>query len=72
MTSSLVIFRAFLFLFFRPHDPKSEKNSRKSTNKKILALLSIWFNNTPTAIYGQLIINEPWHEISNNFTFWQV
>ena len=25
----------FYFIFFRPHDPKSEKNSRKSTNKKI-------------------------------------
>ena len=24
--------------YFRPPDPKSEKNSRKSTNKKILAL----------------------------------
>ena len=29
----------FYLLFFRPLDPKSEKkNSRKSTNKKILAL----------------------------------
>ena len=37
MTSSLVIFRAFLFIFIRPPGPKSEKNSRKSTNKKILA-----------------------------------
>ena len=35
MTSQLVIFRAFLFIFFRPPDPRSEKNSRKSTNKKI-------------------------------------
>ena len=25
MTSQLVIFRAFLFIFFRPLDPKSEK-----------------------------------------------
>ena len=25
MTSQLVIFRAFLFIFFRPPDPKSEK-----------------------------------------------
>ena len=25
MTSQLVIFRAFLFIFFRPHDPRSEK-----------------------------------------------
>ena len=39
MTSQLVIFRAFLFIFFRPPDPRSEKNSRKSTNKKNLALL---------------------------------
>ena len=38
MTSQLIIFRAF---FFRPPDTKSEKNSRKSTNKKILALLTI-------------------------------
>ena len=30
----MVIFRAFLFIFFRPPDPKSEKNSHKSTNKK--------------------------------------
>ena len=37
MTSKLVIFRAFLFFIFRPPDPKSEKISRKSTNKKILA-----------------------------------
>ena len=36
MASQLVIFRLF---FFRLPDPKSEKNdSRKSTNKKILAL----------------------------------
>ena len=34
MTSQLVIFRAFLFIFFRPSDPRSEKKSRKSTNKK--------------------------------------
>ena len=38
MTSLLVIFRAFLFIFFRPPDPKFEKKSCKSTNKKILAL----------------------------------
>ena len=38
MTSQLVIFRAFLFIFFRPPDPRSKKISRKSTNKKILAL----------------------------------
>ena len=25
MTSQLVIFRAFLFIFFRPFDPRSEK-----------------------------------------------
>ena len=37
MTSQLVIFRAFLFIFFRPPEPRSEKNSRKSTNKKNLA-----------------------------------
>ena len=34
MTSQLVIFRAFLFIFFSSPDPRSEKNSRKSTNKK--------------------------------------
>ena len=39
MTSQLVIFRAFLFIFFHPPDPRSEKKSRKSTNKKILALI---------------------------------
>ena len=39
MTSQLVIFRAFLFIFFRPPNPESEKNSRKSTKKKILALV---------------------------------
>ena len=33
MTSQLVIFRAFLFLFFRP-DPRSERKSQKSTNNK--------------------------------------
>ena len=41
MTSQLVIFRAFLFVFFRPLDPRSEKRSRKSTNEKNLALGSI-------------------------------
>ena len=43
MTSQLVIFRAFLFIFFRPLDPRSEKNSRKSTNKKNLALAALHF-----------------------------
>ena len=39
MTSQLVIFRAFVFVFFRPLDPRSEKkNARKSSNKKNLAL----------------------------------
>ena len=38
MTSQLVIFRAFLFIFFRSPNPRSEKKSRKSTNKKNLAL----------------------------------
>ena len=43
MTSQLVIFRAFLFIFFRPPDPRSEKkNSRKSSNKKNLALYAIY------------------------------
>ena len=37
MTSQLVIFRAFLFIFFRHPTPNLKKNSRKSTNKKILA-----------------------------------
>ena len=27
MTSQLVIFRAFIYLFFRPPDPKSEKKN---------------------------------------------
>ena len=45
MTSQLVIFRAFLFIFFRPLDPKSEKkNSRKSTNKKNPGLSKSKFN----------------------------
>ena len=40
MTSQLVIFRAFLFIFFfAPPTLGLKKNSRKSTNKKILALL---------------------------------
>ena len=35
-------FQSFFIYFFRPPDPKSEqKNSRKSTNKKILALRGI-------------------------------
>ena len=34
MTSQLVIFRAFLFIFFRPPTLNLKKNSRKSTNKK--------------------------------------
>ena len=37
MTSLLVIFRAFLFYFFRPPTLNLKKYSRKSTNKKILA-----------------------------------
>ena len=41
MTSQLVIFRAFLFIFFRSPDPVSEKKKRKSTNKKILALATL-------------------------------
>ena len=36
MTSQLVIFRAFLFIFFRPPDPRSEFFFSKSTYKKIL------------------------------------
>ena len=39
MTSQLVIFRAFFFLFFFvPPTLDLKKNSRKSTNKKNLAL----------------------------------
>ena len=46
MTSLLVIFRAFLFIFFRLPDPISPtlyliKKSRTSTNKKILALVTL-------------------------------
>ena len=37
MTSQLVIFRAFLFIFFVPPTLDLKKNSRKSTNKKNLA-----------------------------------
>ena len=35
MTSQLVIFRAFLFIFFRPPTLGLKKKSRKSANKKI-------------------------------------
>ena len=62
MTSWLVIFRAFLFIFFCPPDPKSEKkNPRKSTNKKILALLhiensAINIHNITSWIYPLVII----------------
>ena len=35
MTSQLVIFRAFLFIFFRPSTLGLKKNSHKSPNKKI-------------------------------------
>ena len=38
MTSQLVIFRAFLFHFFVPSSLDLKKKSRKSTNKKNLAL----------------------------------
>ena len=34
MTSQWSFSELFLFFFFRPPDPKSEKKSRKSTNKK--------------------------------------
>ena len=34
----MVIFRAFLFIFFVPLTLNLKKNSHKSTNKKILAL----------------------------------
>ena len=37
MTSQLVIFRAFLFIFFHPPTLDLKKKSRKSTNKKNLA-----------------------------------
>ena len=35
MTSQLVIFKAFLFIFFRPPNPRSEKKFPELTNKKI-------------------------------------
>ena len=38
MTSQLVIFRAFFYIFFSPDFFFNLKKSRKSTNKKILAL----------------------------------
>ena len=38
MTSLLVIFRAFLFIFFRPPTLNPIFLPRKSTNKNILAL----------------------------------
>ena len=41
MTNSLVIFRAFFIFFFVPSTLNLENNSRKSANKKILAL-ALW------------------------------
>ena len=41
MTSQLVITRAFLFIIFVPPTLGLKKNSRKSTNEKILALLFV-------------------------------
>ena len=51
MTSQLVIFKAYLFIFFRPPDLRSEKNSRKSTNKKNLALYSVHIVQTANKLY---------------------
>ena len=34
-------FQSFFIYFFRPPDTKSEKKSRKSTNKKNLALIDL-------------------------------
>ena len=36
-------FQSFFYFYFRPLDPKSERNSRKSTNKKNQALYTIDF-----------------------------
>ena len=61
MTSQLVIFRAFLSFFstghfqsffFHPLDPKSEKNSRNSINKKNSGLITL----------NLLIFNEILHD----------
>ena len=41
MTKSTGHFQSFLFSFFPSPDPKSEKKSRKSTNKNHLALFQI-------------------------------
>ena len=46
MTSQLVIFRAFLFIFFRPPDPKSEKNPVNHLIKKF------WPKGNTSAISG--------------------
>ena len=48
MTSQLVIFRAFLFIFFRPPDPKSEK--KNPVNQLIK---KFWPKAKPTNYYNQ-------------------
>ena len=50
MTSQLVIFRAFLFIFFRPPNLDLKKISCKSTNKKNLA--SFCFLLANSNLYG--------------------
>ena len=54
MTSQLVIFRAFIKLF-SPPDPRSGKNSCKSSNKKIWSkcpydLDGKWIHENPTVV----------------------
>ena len=60
MTSQLVIFRAFLFILFHPPDPRSEKNSCKSTNKKKSGLSSIAF--MPQS-FSHRFTSEPLYEL---------
>ena len=57
MTSQLVIFRAFFSLFFVPSTLNLKKVSRKSTNKKILALVPLFSCDKFIASVGVLQCN---------------
>ena len=55
MTSQLVIFRAFLFIFFRPPDPKSEKKNSG---------LSFYSQCIFTCLLATVVnLNEPEHQL---------
>ena len=55
MTSQLVIFRAFLFMFFVPSTLNLKKISRKSTNTKILALAERLMDHNPPKYSDALV-----------------